>query len=70
MPPTPSTARFATSWHWQPTPAAGYYREMGDAKTAEQDYRLALELLDTLVTDFPTVPRYRESLARACNSLA
>ena len=26
-------------------------------------------MLDTLVVDFPTVPRYRQSLARACNSL-
>jgi serine/threonine protein kinase len=52
------------------TDAQGWiYRDLGDLKVAEQDYRKALALLDSLVTDFPTVPRYRESLARVCNSL-
>jgi serine/threonine protein kinase len=45
-------------------------RELGDAKSAGIDYRRALELLELLVADFPTIARYRESLARACNSLA
>ena len=53
------------------TDARGWiHLEIGDPKAAEQDYHLALELLDTLVVDFPTVPRYRQSLARACNSLS
>ena len=52
------------------TDARGWiYRELGDVKPAEQDYRRALTLLETLVAEFPTVPRYRESLAKACNSL-
>ena len=52
------------------TDARGWInRELGDLKAAGQDYRRALDLLEKLVAEFPTVPRYRESLAKACNSL-
>ena len=34
-----------------------------------RDYRRAVELLEKLVAEFPTVPRHREALARALNSL-
>jgi tetratricopeptide (TPR) repeat protein len=44
-------------------------RELGDQKQADQDYRHALDLLEPLVTEFPTVPRHREVLAKVCNSL-
>ena len=44
-------------------------RELGDFEHAEQDYHHSLELLDALVIKFPTVPRFREALAKACNSL-
>ena len=45
------------------------HRDLGDAAAAEADYRRAVELLEKLVAEFPTVPRHRESLAKACNSL-
>ena len=45
------------------------YRELGEVKAAAQDFRRSLELLNTLVVEFPTVPRYRKALAKACNSL-
>lgn len=43
--------------------------ELGEIKTATQNFRRSLELLTGLVGAFPTVLRYRESLAKACNSL-
>ena len=46
------------------------HREVGELKQAEEAYRRALKLLDELVREFPTIPRHRESLARAYNSLA
>ncbi len=53
------------------TDARGWiYREVGDAKQAEQAFLNAMKLLENLVREFPTVPRHRESLARAYNSLA
>ena len=69
-PPTPSTPRSANELALA-TDARGWInRELGDVKpAAEDDYRRALELLENLVAEFPTVPRYRESLAKACNSL-
>ncbi len=45
------------------------HRELGEMPAAERDFRQALGLLERLVADFPTVPRHREVLARACNSL-
>ncbi len=45
------------------------HRELGDMAAAERDFRQALDLLDKLVAEFPTVPRHREVLAKACNSL-
>ncbi len=45
---------------------AWIHREMGDLKQAEEDSRHALELLEALITDFPTVPRHRQTLARIC----
>jgi serine/threonine protein kinase/Tfp pilus assembly protein PilF len=45
------------------------YRELGDVKKAEEDYRRAQGLLEKLVSEFPTVPRHREALARVYNSL-
>jgi serine/threonine protein kinase len=44
-------------------------RELGKTEQAENDFRRALGLLDGLVTEYPTIPRYRESLAKACNDL-
>ena len=44
-------------------------REIGDFTAAENDFRRALELLEKLVAEFPTVPRHREVLAKVCNSL-
>ncbi len=53
------------------TDARGWiYRELGDAKQAEQAFLHAIKLLEDLVKEFPTVPRHREALARAYNSLA
>ena len=47
------------------TDARGWiYRELGDAKACRSETTGALTLLDALVAEFPTVPRYRESLAR------
>jgi serine/threonine-protein kinase len=43
-------------------------RELGESKLASQDFQRAIELLDSLVAEFPTIPRYRESLAKAYNS--
>jgi tetratricopeptide (TPR) repeat protein/tRNA A-37 threonylcarbamoyl transferase component Bud32 len=45
------------------------YRELGALDAAENDYRRAVELLELLVREFPTVPGHREALARAYNSL-
>ncbi len=45
------------------------FRELGDATKAEGDFRRALQLLDKLVAEFPTIARHREAMARACNSL-
>jgi serine/threonine protein kinase len=45
------------------------HRDQGQVPPAEQDFRRALELLDKLVAEFPTVPRHRETLAKVCNSL-
>ena len=45
------------------------YRELGALALAEKNYRRALDLLEKLVSDFPTVPRHREWLAKVCNSL-
>ncbi len=44
-------------------------RELGEIDAAARDLRSSLELLTALVAEYPTVPRYRESLAKACNSL-
>ena len=45
-------------------------RELGDIKAGRaKTSAAALELLEKLVAEFPTAPRYRESLAKACNSL-
>ena len=41
------------------------HRELGDLAAAEADYRRAVEMLEKLVAEFPTVPRHREALARA-----
>ena len=68
-PPTPSTPRPATSWRWPSTPAAGSTASWATLAAAEADYRRAVELLEKLVAEFPTMPRHREALARACNSL-
>ncbi|HZW34805.1 MAG TPA: protein kinase, partial [Isosphaeraceae bacterium] len=45
------------------------HRELGEIPRAESDFRRALELLEGLVGEFPTVSRHREALARALNSL-
>ncbi len=45
------------------------HRELGALALAEKNYRRALDLLEKLVSDFPTVPRHREWLAKVCNSL-
>ena len=53
------------------TDARGWiYRDLGDAKQAEKAFADATKLLEVLVKEFPTVPRHRESLAKAYNSLA
>ena len=65
----PSTPRSATSWRWRSTPAAGSTASWATSTAAERRLPPALELLEKLVAEFPTVPRYRESLAKACNSL-
>jgi serine/threonine protein kinase len=46
------------------------HRELGELAQAERDYHHALELLEPLVAEFPTVPRHRQVLAKVCNSLA
>ena len=51
------------------TAAAGCTARWETCTAAENDFRQALGLLERLVADFPTVPRHREVLARACNSL-
>ena len=57
------------NWRSRRTRRGWVYRELGDLKLAEGDFKTARNLLELLVAEFPTVPRYRESLARACNSL-
>ena len=64
-PPTPSKPRPATSWRWPSTPAAGSTASWATSTAAEKDFRRAVELLEKLVAEFPTVPRHRESLAKA-----
>ena len=43
--------------------------DLGELKLAEEQFRGALALLGPLVAEFPTIPRFRESLATARNSL-
>ena len=43
--------------------------ELGETKLAEDAFRRALKLLEPLITEFPTIPRFRETLAKAGNSL-
>jgi len=43
--------------------------DLGELKLAENQFRGALALLGPLVAEFPTIPRFRESLATARNSL-
>jgi serine/threonine-protein kinase len=43
--------------------------DLGEIKPAEDQFRRALALLDPLVAECPTIPRFRESLATASNSL-
>lgn len=43
--------------------------DLGELKPAEDQFRGALALLGPLVAEFPTIPRFRESLATARNSL-
>ena len=43
--------------------------ELGATKPAEDAFRRALKLLEPLVGEFPTIPRFRETLAKASNSL-
>ncbi len=45
-------------------------RELGAFKPATDDYTAAIALLEKLVAQYPTVPRHREVLAKAYNSLA
>ena len=44
-------------------------RDLGENGAYEQAYHRAYELLDHLVAEFPTVPRYREAMSHACNGL-
>ena len=46
------------------------HRELGEVALAEQDFVHALALLDSLLAESPTGPRFREAVARVCNSLA
>ena len=48
---------------------AGFKLSWATTKRAEQDYRLALEQIESLVAEFPTMPRHREVLAKVCNDL-
>ena len=43
--------------------------ELGENRPAEEAFRESLKLLGPLVAAFPTVPRFREALAKATNSL-
>ena len=43
--------------------------ELGETRLAEDAFRRALKLLEPLVAEFPTIPRFRETLAKASNSL-
>ncbi len=68
-PPDAKHAEIRDELAW-PFDARGWVlRELGDLTKAEADYRRALDLLEKLVAEFPTVPRHREALARALNSL-
>ena len=53
------------------TDARGWiHRELGEVTDAELDFVHALTLLDALLAESPTGPRFREAVARVCNSLA
>ena len=43
--------------------------ELGETRLAEDAFRRALKLLEPLVAAFPTIPRFRETLAKVGNSL-
>jgi tetratricopeptide (TPR) repeat protein len=43
--------------------------KLGQGAEARAGYREALDLYEKLVEEFPTVPDYREGLARTCNGL-
>ena len=58
------------TWRWQLMLEAGSIASSGELEQAEVAYRRAMQLLEDLVKEFPTVPRHREALARAYNSLA
>ena len=53
------------------TDARGWiHRELGEVVDAEKDFVHALALLDSLLAESPTGPRFREAVALVCNSLA
>ena len=49
---------------WQPTPAAGFTANRVISRGRNKITVKPSTLLESLVADFPTVPRYRESLAQ------
>ena len=61
--------RSATNWRWLWIREAGFILSWVTTNGLSRTIACALEQIESLVAEFPTVPRHREVLAKVCNDL-
>ena len=67
--PTRNTLRFAMSWHSRATRGAGSTASLAKSRLPVRITATRWICSKSSSPNFPTAPRYRESMAKACNSL-